>query len=562
LSFGSTSYANWIGKGRRDWLIDVSTTANVTNGPISNLVNGKIGTGNDQGNFINSGATGREFKFTFPWQVRIDEFTWYQSQTASHGTWKIAGSNDDSVYTDLGTGINLGGANVVDIHAFTNPDGYRIYKLIQTAGTTNTSPWIEEIEFKCSLDSSFGTGDGITATSYANLDGTGDRHARMLVMLNSANACDAGGNMSGTVDGSIGIANCTNATAFSVRTGAEILIGFREPLVIDEFKWYQQNVNSHGVWKVAGSPDNITFTDLQTGIALGAAATAAFAIANTKGYNFYKLIQTSGALSSAPWIYEIEFKTARLAGIPTATNYLLTATAIATPAPVFGTAPVSQTHSLAASALTAPPPDLAAPDLSQIYPALAADLIAASPSLASPALIQSHAISADAMTAPSPDLGAPALVQAQALTATALTTPAPLLDSPALLTASTVLASPLTAPAPLLGSPALIQRHATGAANLSAPPPLLARPALTVVVPIELTAINLIVTRPVFSPAVLRQRHRLVATELRAAPWRYAFRSAMERRIIGDRDPAQIDGSGDFNRIEGSADFNRIEGSP
>jgi len=207
-------------------------------------------------------------------------------------------------------------------------------------------------------------------------------------------------------------------------------------------------------------------------------------------------------------------------------------------------------YNLGADGLTAPPPELAAPGLSQIHPALAADLIAASPSLASPALIQSHAISADALTAPSPDLGAPVLVQAQALTATALTTPAPLLDSPALLTASTVLAAPLTAPAPLLGSPALTQRRATDAANLSAPSPLLARPALTVVVTINLT--NLLVERPAFGPAALRQRHRLLATGLRAAPWRYAFRPTIERRIIGDRDPARIDGRADFNRIEGS----------
>jgi len=176
----------------------------------------------------------------------------------------------------------------------------------------------------------------------------------------------------------------------------------------------------------------------------------------------------------------------------------MTASALTAPAPVFGTATINQAHGLAATAL--------------ITPAHAAG---------APALGQRIHVTATALIAPAPLLAIPPLGQAHGLAATALTAPAPRLDPPALAAAYTLLASPLAAPAPLLGSPSLI-------------------------VPInaELTAINLVVTRPVFSPAALRQRHALFATDLRAAPWHYAFRPALSRRIIG------------------SADLNRIEGRP
>jgi hypothetical protein len=32
----------------------------------------------------------------------VDEAKWYQSDTNGHGTWKWQGSNDNSVWTDVG----------------------------------------------------------------------------------------------------------------------------------------------------------------------------------------------------------------------------------------------------------------------------------------------------------------------------------------------------------------------------------------------------------------------------------------------------------------------------
>jgi hypothetical protein len=321
LSFtGATAY-DWAGAGRRDWLIETSTTCNITNGPISNLVNGLTTTGNDAGVFCNASESGREFKFKWPWPVRIDEFKWIQDSTGSQGTWKIAGSNNDIVYTDLLTGINLGNAAATDTHAFTNPAGYKYYKLIQTSGSTTTSRWIEEVEFKVARADDYGAGTAIGATSYSNAYGSGNRHDLMLVLLNQAQACGSGGSgfndgrMQGLVDGDTTTAGCTTSAAFSSShlTGLELLFAFREALVIDEFKWIQALTVSHGTWKVQGSVDNVTFSDLGSTFTLGGVTTQTQSITNASAYNFYKLVQTAGSADNSTWIYEVQFKTAQVA---------------------------------------------------------------------------------------------------------------------------------------------------------------------------------------------------------------------------------------------------------
>jgi hypothetical protein len=321
VTFGATAYTALGGEGRRDYLIAVSSNANINNGPLSNLVNGVIATGNTNGVFFNDHETAAEFTFTFPYQCRVDEFTWYQDQAETQGTWKFSGSNDGTTFTDLATGFDLGGANATDVHAFTNTAGYSIYKLTQTGGTTNTDRWMEEINFKISLPSNDSTQAAAGATAYTNQDGEGDRTARMLVLLSSAGspvqtACNEStdlGNLKGLVNGVTGTQDCADAVAFHSAGSSQIDFAFRQPLVIDEFTWLQQSVADMGTWTLSASADNgATFTTLATGIEIGLATTDVHAFANTKGYRNYRLTQTAGTLSSAPWVYEVNFKTSVL----------------------------------------------------------------------------------------------------------------------------------------------------------------------------------------------------------------------------------------------------------
>lgn len=312
MPYGTTAY-DWAGAGRRDWLMDVSTTCNITNGPISNLVDGNKANNNADGVFCNAAESGREFKFKWPWPVKIDEFKWIQDAAGTQGTWKLAGSDDDVTYTDIVTGLDLGGAAAIDTHSFTNTNGYTYYKLIQTAGTTTTSRWIQEVEFKVARDTNFATGVAGGPTSYSALDGSGNRKTRMLALLSVNSACGST-DMTALLDGSTTSGSCSTSTAFSGGgSGLTIKFGFRTPLVIDEFTWIQQLVAAHGTWKISGSKDDVTYVDLGTGIALGAGSTSeAFPFVNTEGYNFYKLTQTSGTVSATPWLNEINFKTAEL----------------------------------------------------------------------------------------------------------------------------------------------------------------------------------------------------------------------------------------------------------
>jgi hypothetical protein len=113
-----------------------------------------------QGLVLTGGQTGIFFLFDFGLGVTkiINGFTWWQGAAATQGTWSFEGSNDAISWTTITTGINLGGAAAQDVHSFVNVTAYRYYHLIQTAGTTNVSPFIYEIEFSI--------GDGSNTPSY------------------------------------------------------------------------------------------------------------------------------------------------------------------------------------------------------------------------------------------------------------------------------------------------------------------------------------------------------------------------------------------------------------
>jgi hypothetical protein len=78
----------------------------------------------------------------------ITGFIWLQDAThsASHGTWVLEGSNDDTTYTGIGASFTLGNSNPV--YTFTNTTAYRYYQLRQTAGTTSSTPWLLETQFR------------------------------------------------------------------------------------------------------------------------------------------------------------------------------------------------------------------------------------------------------------------------------------------------------------------------------------------------------------------------------------------------------------------------------
>jgi hypothetical protein len=145
------SYANAGGTGNRAAVIVVSTTASLGGGAIINLVDGSQAIGTLNSAFWNSNQTGCEVRFDFNLfgaPRRITEVTWYQDAVAVHGNWKWQGSNDGSVWTDIGAEFTLGSPATQIITTLSgNTNFWRFYRMLQTIGSTSNSPWLKEIEF-------------------------------------------------------------------------------------------------------------------------------------------------------------------------------------------------------------------------------------------------------------------------------------------------------------------------------------------------------------------------------------------------------------------------------
>src|ERR1035437_3400895 len=129
----TTSYANAGGTGNRTALIDTSYSG-VTGGCTSSssdlkaLIDGSYTSPSCVTAFARGSDTAVVLKFDFRAgnSMIIDELTWYQDTSASHGTWMFEGSNDDITYTNLTGYRTLGGATTSNI-SFSNTVGYRYY---------------------------------------------------------------------------------------------------------------------------------------------------------------------------------------------------------------------------------------------------------------------------------------------------------------------------------------------------------------------------------------------------------------------------------------------------
>lgn len=135
-------------QGDRTASITATTTASLSQGAINNIIDGAY-VANSTDAFAFGAESTREIKFDLGSGVakKITGFDWLQNLTTSHGTWVIEGSNDDSSYTGLGSSFTLGGVLVREV-TYTNTTAYRYYKLRQTSGTTSSTPWNREIEFR------------------------------------------------------------------------------------------------------------------------------------------------------------------------------------------------------------------------------------------------------------------------------------------------------------------------------------------------------------------------------------------------------------------------------
>jgi hypothetical protein len=322
------SYSNSGGTGQRRYLIAIDTICHLGSGgqraPVY-LIDGSLGTNI----WFDSQISGQYLNFDFGQPRVIDEAKWYQDNASTQGTWKFQGSNDNSTFTDVGSTFTLGGATTQTITAINgNTTAYRWWKLIQTAGSTTSSPYTKGIEFQIdSLDT--------TVTQYGNTYGVGDRTAS--ITISQSQTTGHGNILFGTstaqdpdlgplVDNLNSVANPGaleyKSTELPV-SGKWIKFQFPDYRVIDEFRWWYI-IGDQATWKLQGSNDNSTWTDLGSSqlittsiAALGYENSDVISCCvftgchgNTTGYIYYRMAGVSGSVVNEARlrVYEVGFR--------------------------------------------------------------------------------------------------------------------------------------------------------------------------------------------------------------------------------------------------------------
>lgn len=146
----ATSYSNPGGSGDRT--ASITVTSNRTwNGALSNLVDGAFGNNTTDSiwlGFTVSSSDYIRFDFGAATPKYIDEITFKQQNTTSHGTWKWRGSNDGVTWNDLTSNYTHGGSTAQVVPLTTNLGYYRYYELRGVSGSHSSGPYIHEFEFK------------------------------------------------------------------------------------------------------------------------------------------------------------------------------------------------------------------------------------------------------------------------------------------------------------------------------------------------------------------------------------------------------------------------------
>jgi hypothetical protein len=325
------SYSNPGGSGQRRYLVIIQSTSSWGSGgtqtPIY-LVDGSLG----NNIWFNTQVGGQYITFDFGQARIIDEAKWYQDNATTQGTWKWQGSADNSTFTDVGSSFTLGGATTQTITAINgNTTAYRYWKMVQTSGSTSSSPYTKGIEFQIdSLDT--------TVTQYGNTYGIGDRQANITISQSqTAGHGDIIFGFSTAQDPSLAplVDNLNSAanpgqlqyksTALAV-TGKWIKFQFPDYRIIDEFRWWYTVDVDQATWKLQGSNDNSTWSDLGTTQQINgsfiinnrtyenSAPISCFVFTgchgNTSSYIYYRMLGTSGSVSNNAGlgIYEIGFR--------------------------------------------------------------------------------------------------------------------------------------------------------------------------------------------------------------------------------------------------------------
>jgi hypothetical protein len=151
---GNTAYSNPGGMGDRTASVAITAGGGVSlaGGTANQLINGTYA---NEAWLTVASAGYIQFDFGSGNSRYIDEIKWYQNSVNDQGQWKLQGSNDGTNFTDV-SGVfpsNPGSSatTTIPVTWITAVATYRYYRITKTgAGTTNGTPYVQEIEFKIS----------------------------------------------------------------------------------------------------------------------------------------------------------------------------------------------------------------------------------------------------------------------------------------------------------------------------------------------------------------------------------------------------------------------------
>lgn len=307
-----TAYTNPLGSDYRVTYLTVTTSAAFTHNDPSRFVDG----GNATFYFNASAVSGLWIQFDFGSGNKfvIDEATWTQSSTASHGAWKWQGSDNATDWTDIGGSFTLGGAtSQVQTQLNGNTTSYRYYRLLGLSGNLNTGPYLYELNFKIGEVET-------TGSSYLRVFGTGARTG--IITATADIAFGLGKSVTLLINGN------PADSSFYFDGGAVankyIKFDFGTGITITEAAWFQSLTNSHGSWKWQGSANDSDWSDIGSAFTLGGAATQLQTElnGNTIAYRYYRLLGISGNASNTPVLYEIDFKINPTGEDPIGSSYI------------------------------------------------------------------------------------------------------------------------------------------------------------------------------------------------------------------------------------------------
>lgn len=312
----ATSYANNGGTGDRRVEILVSTDFVSSAGDLgggvaisdvaaSVLIDSDTAAGGREFGSGNN-ATARFIKFDFGVgaSIVIDEFKLYIQTTTAFGTFTWEGSNNGSSWTTIGASFTLGTAGTNTV-ARTNSTGYRYYRLNTTSFAGGAGGRWYEFEFKI---------EDITPqasrASYYNVGGFGNRTGLVTVTTTGTLA-------TGTIDNAVdGVIAATAGDGF-VFTGAQSAIEVKfdfgassTSTVIDVVAFWMSSASTHGTWKVQGSANGSSWTDVGSTFTWGGIVglNRVDLGGNTTGYRYYRLLNTAGSTNGVVNNEEIEFR--------------------------------------------------------------------------------------------------------------------------------------------------------------------------------------------------------------------------------------------------------------